>query len=362
MATWVINGIGDNLTDLLSNFFNPTHMNTYKSHIGIDVSKNTLDITLFQNKENVLHIRVSNDEKGLDRLKRKLKKHKVIAKESLVCLENSGLYGYRVSCWAVQNGFSVWIENALAIKRSMGLVRGKNDKVDSERIALYAMRFEDKCQPWEPPRKAVRHLQHLLTTRSRLITSLKSLKTPLAESALVFGGDEQQLIDKCSSSAIKGLEQALKDVEREMDVLIREDDRLSRLVEVITSIDGVGRCTATAIIGATNEMKSAKSKGSLASYAGIAPFEHSSGTSIRGRTRVSHLANKDLKSYLHMCALAAIRYSDEMREYYNRKVAEGKPKMLVINAVRNKLTTRISICVAEDRLYEKNFSRRVAAA
>ena len=97
----------------------------------------------------------------------------------------------------------------------------------------------------------------------------------------------------------------------------------------------------------------------MACYAGIAPFEHTSGTSIKGRTRVSHLANKSLKTLLHMGALSAIKNSEEIGAYYRRKVEEGKPKMVVINAVRNKLVLRIWACIREDRMYEKTYTKNL---
>jgi len=98
----------------------------------------------------------------------------------------------------------------------------------------------------------------------------------------------------------------------------------------------------------------------MACYAGVAPFEHRSGTSVRSRTRVSHLANKPLKSLLHMAALSAMQYNKDLQAYYERKVAEGKSKMLVINAVRNKLITRIFACIRDNRKYQENYTRKVA--
>ncbi len=92
-----------------------------------------------------------------------------------------------------------------------------------------------------------------------------------------------------------------------------------------------------------------------ACYAGIAPFEHTSGTSVRGKTRTSKKANMKAKSLLHMTALVAARFSDDLREYYERKVAEGKNKMNFLNAVKNKIIHRIFACVNQKRLYEKNY-------
>ena len=126
------------------------------------------------------------------------------------------------------------------------------------------------------------------------------------------------------------------------------------------SIKGVGNQLATGIIIASHAGQKLRHAKAMACYAGVAPFEHKSGTSVRGRTKVSPLANKSLKTLLHRGALSAIRNNQEIKAYYERKVAEGKPKMLVINAVRNKLITRIFACIRDGRKYQKNYIRKVA--
>ncbi|HEY9709018.1 MAG TPA: IS110 family transposase, partial [Oculatellaceae cyanobacterium] len=95
----------------------------------------------------------------------------------------------------------------------------------------------------------------------------------------------------------------------------------------------------------------------FACYAGVAPFEHTSGTSIRGKTRVSPLANMTIKKLFHMASMSAVQHSQEIRQYYERKVAQGKNRMSVLNAVRNKLISRVFCCVKHNKIYEKNYQR-----
>lgn len=90
-------------------------------------------------------------------------------------------------------------------------------------------------------------------------------------------------------------------------------------------------------------------------HAGVAPFEHRSGSSVRGKTRVSHHARKRLKSLFHLAAMSSIRAKGELRDYYQRKVGEGKNKMLVLNAVRNKIIHRIYAVVRRGEKYDKNY-------
>ena len=335
-------------------------MKKYEHYIGVDVSKKTLDISVLKGKAKLFHLCVSNDEKGLKVLGKKLKDHGVSAKKALLCLENTGLYGWKLAYWSVENQYNVWIENAIAIKRSLGLVRGKNDQIDSERIALYAMRFQDKCTLWQPQREVVIKLKHFFTMRTRLIVSKKRLLTPLKESAPFIAKNHQKELQATCKAALQGVQKSIKEIEKKIDQLIKSDSKLSHMTDIITSIDGIGTQIATAFIVATNEFQQVKKGRGLACYAGVAPFEHSSGTSVSGRSRVSHLANKRLKSIMHMGALSAIKNSEEFQEYYERKVREGKPKLAVINAVKNKQILRMCACVRDDRKYEKNYARKVA--
>ena len=98
----------------------------------------------------------------------------------------------------------------------------------------------------------------------------------------------------------------------------------------------------------------------MACYSGVAPFKYQSGTSIKGRAKVSHLANKSIKALLHMAAISVIRLDGDLAGYYHRKVAESKHKMLVLNAVRNKILKRVYSCIRENRNYEKIKPQKVA--
>ncbi|RZK16725.1 MAG: IS110 family transposase, partial [Flavobacterium sp.] len=110
----------------------------------------------------------------------------------------------------------------------------------------------------------------------------------------------------------------------------------------------------------SNEFKDITDPRKFACYSGVAPFEHRSGSSVRGKSRVSSLGNKAVKSLLHLAAMAAIGCNEELKDYYQRKVAEGKNKMLVLNAVRNKLIHRIFACVNQNRKYEKIYQHAIA--
>jgi transposase len=162
-------------------------------------------------------------------------------------------------------------------------------------------------------------------------------------------------LEKLNKKPVEALSKAIEVIEKEIMKLIKSDERLNGLYKIITSVDGVGMVTAANIITTTNEFLSINEVKKYACYSGVAPFDHSSGSSIRGKTRVSHMANKKIKTLLHLAALSAIQVKGDIKDYYNRKVQEGKNKMSVLNAVRNKILQRIFACVRQNRIFVKNY-------
>ncbi len=108
---------------------------------------------------------------------------------------------------------------------------------------------------------------------------------------------------------------------------------------------------ATTIIITTNNFKKFDNWRKFASYSGIAPFSYQSGTSIKGRTKVSHLANKKVKALIHLCAISAIQHNPEMKKYYLKRIKTGKSKMSTINIIRNKLIARVFAVIKRQTPY-----------
>ena len=271
---------------------------------------------------------------------------------------------------ATENNFSLWLESSLRIKRSLGLQRGKSDKIDAIRISEYAFRYADQATVWQPERQTIVKLRQLVALRKRLLNAKNILRVPLNEVADFQDKKLQKEMEKLNSKPIEALEKQIAEVEKKIKELIKEDDALKHLFDLVTSVDGVGEVVFCEMVIATNEFKLFNCPRKFACYSGVASFEHSSGTSIRGGTRVSHLANKQMKKLLHMAALSVVSGKGEMADYYHRKVEQalprrGKNKMLVINAVRNKIIhpggePRVFACIRDDRKYEKNYTDALA--
>ena len=218
-------------------------------------------------------------------------------------------------------------------------------------MAPATRRFQDRIRLWQPARPVLKKLTELSRLRQRLLGMISQLQVPLAEQKR-FGDKtfNSQLGQHCRAT-LMALNSDLAGVEKAIKRLIADDPTLKALFALVTSVPGIGQVIATEIILATNELKAIEDPKKLACHAGVAPFEHGSGSSVRGKTRVNHQARKSLKTLLHLAAMSALQVDGELREYYLRKVAEGKNKMLVINALRNKLIHRVYAVVKRGEKY-----------
>ena len=333
----------------------------YLFFVGIDISKKTLDFGVRDHKKLLFHLKVNNSLAGLKAFQKECLVRNVDLSQSLICCEHTGIYSQHILSLATENNFSLWLESSLRIKRSLGLQRGKSDKIDSVRISEYAFRYADQATLWQPERQIVLKLRQLVGLRKRLLNAKNTLRVPMEEVTAFQDKKLQKEMEKLNSKPIEALEKQIAEVEKKIKGLIKEDDALKHLFDLATSVDGVGEVVFCEMVIATNEFKlfSCPRKFVPAGnrcYSGVAPFEHTSGTSIRGGTRVSHLANKQMKKLLHMAALSVVSGKGEMAEYYHRKVEQGKNKMLVINAVRNKIIHRVFACIRDNRKYEKIYA------
>ncbi len=328
-------------------------MDNYKYFLGIDIAKSKLDICVLNQKQVVLETCIENTSKALNTFKKQLQKIGILPDNTLLCCEQTGIYASNLTEWSAQYDYKLWVEKALQIKKSIGIQRGKNDKIDARRIAKYAFRYQDEAIIFERPRKVIKELKHLLATRQRLLKTKKQLEVPLKELKTSVDKAMYKNIANCSKDCLKAIEKSLKKTDDQIQQIIKQDEKVANSVKLATSVHGVGVTTAISIIAHTNEFKHIKSGKQLACYVGVVPFTYQSGSSIQGKSRVSHLANKSLKTLLHMCAISAKTHAKEFCDYYERKLAEGKHKMSVINAIRNKIVQRIYACIANQRMYEE---------
>lgn len=333
--------------------------------IGIDVSKLTLDVSLVFVEGHLRHARgsitIGNTPEGLKELRRWLKQQGVCFNETTkVVMENTGIYHRLLVNWVKKAGFHYCVDNAARIKWSLGITRGKDDKIDSQRIAMYAAKNLQELHWNNASEERLMLLKDLLTTRESLLRQIHQLRVPLNERKQYL--DEKQIreMEKLLTPALTGLKESLKKMDTAIQRTIAADMELQRLYKLALSVPAIGPQTAAALLCDTRAFAGYENAGQLSSYCGVVPFGYRSGTSIRGKTKVHPMANKNLKRLLHMCVLSGIQRYPEYKDYYERKVADGKHPMSVINALRNKLVIRVAAVVKRGEPYvDKYVSKAV---
>ena len=333
-----------------------------KFYLGMDVSKLWVDITLLcvvdHRKQTMICERFDNNAEGMKALHKWLKKHKVTFNQnSLLVIENTGVYHRLVWEYCSTHGLPLYIGNATHIKYSFGIARGKNDKVDSERLCVYAFKNADELKATPVLNPMFLRLKDMMTARSRLLSQKNSIKVYLGEMKLSNSKETQKVIEQAHEAALEGIAASLKNVEKQIIQMIQQDAAIKKNYDLLLSVPGIGHLTAVYIICCTNNYICKITGKQLASYAGVAPFSNTSGTSIKGRDKVHKMANKDLKKLLHMGAVSAITHYPEFKDYYERKVKEGKHELSVINAIRSKIALRAVAVVNNQEKYVNKYKK-----
>ena len=324
----------------------------YNLIFGIDISKATFDVYLKSfDLARTAHRCFSNDPSGFKKFLRWYYRLQNKGDCGLILMEYVGYYSFKLCSFLSKHQLVYAPINPLTIKRSMGIQRAKTDKKDAEIIADYGLKSQD-CIYLDPALD-----EELLEIRMLLSQRKYFLKQELAMM------EQVKLFTNCvSTSYAKALAKQVKSLclltkkrriilDKRLTKIVAHSSKLKKHYELLKSIPGVGDQTAYYILVYTRNFTRLTDPRKFACYAGIAPFKHESGSSVRKRTRVSHIANKSMKRLLHMGAMSAIQADPELRKYYQRKIESGKPKMSALNAVRNKLIHRMYAVVKRGTPY-----------
>ena len=307
--------------------------------IGIDVSRATVDAFIHGTKDKG---RFENTAKGLKELvKWAFSKSGRPKEEVFFIFEHTGIYAEHLTNVLSKGQLYYSAVSGLQIKKSLGIARGKDDSVDARRIALYGYRLREELEADRPVDMAIKKLGTLSTLRKRMVRERAGYIAGLNEQKRVLDSKDHQVAFNAQTRIIKALGKEIEAIESEIKAIIHQDMELKKLYGLILSVKGVGSVTAVSLIVHTHRFSKFSTWRKFASYCGIAPFPYRSGSSIRGRTKVSNFANKEIKTLLNMCALSAIKHNPEMKLYYERRTGMGKHKMSTINIIRNKLVARI---------------------
>jgi transposase len=325
----------------------------FSQFIGVDISKNTLDAAIYPAKDKKLDfLHFDNTQKGLGEMMTWLKRRGVKPSEMIICAEHTGVYTNPLIAFADKKGLALSLNSPLDIKHSMGIARGKNDAVDAGRIAEYAHNHRDKLRLYEKPSEAIMKLQYLLTERRQYMRQ----RTALINLNSAMGKYETPEARTRNESAIHHCEKLVKKVEEQMMAVLCTDPDVKRNFDLVSSVKGIGLINAINTVVYTNNFKAFDTPRRYACYIGVAPFDHTSGTSVKGRTQVSKICRTQQKAELSMAARSAVIHDPGLKRYYQRKMKEkggGKDVHgIVLNAVKFKLILRMFAVVKSGQPYK----------
>ncbi len=325
-------------------------MNTF--YVGLDISKQYFDYCLLGSDAVILRQgRAENTPKGIKTFCRLLARQADAT--AWVCMEHTGHYGYLLATLLSEYDVTFSMINPLELKRSMGLVRGKDDRVDAVRIAQYTLRYRHSLEAYHLPAQALRKLKVLMTTRRQYVKIRTGIKNSLA--TLRITGKTLDVCDvmEYHQELITQMNAKIREVEALAVRILKEHAELWQNYQKLIRIVSIGFVSAVECIVETSNFTRFTDARKFACHCGLAPFGYRSGQSVRGATRTSPYRNKTLKGVLTQAACSAVQHDPQLRGYYKRKLAEGKHRLSVLNAVANKLVLRMFAVVKREEPYVK---------
>ena len=333
-------------------------MKTHYTHFtGVDVSKLTLDVCLLSGDDHssVAHAVFNNNKNGIRQLFKWLKQQAEL-EHCLFCLEHTGIYAMPLCCQLGEMNLNFALVPAIEVQRSIGLKRGKSDKADALAIAQYALVRQKSISLYQLPERKLMKLRVLLTQRQSLVRHKQQFQLAANEHKGYMEKELMREVSKQNLSLMRSVSAKIKEIEKLIQELVTSDEQMKKTFDLLQSIPGIGPQIAVQLIACTRCFTAFENSRQFACYAGIAPFEYRSGISIKGRNKVSHFANKHIKTLLNLAALNAKKTDRQLLDYAERKLREGKNKMLILNNLRNKIVSRIFATIKRGTPYVHTFN------
>ena len=330
-------------------------MITYSYFVGLDLGSEKFSAAVGTTpwKLVVRATEFANTPEGFEQLLAWWQNQNLPREQTLWCMEATGVYGEALAYFLVAHGYAVAVEPPLKIKRAFAPHGHKTDAVDSQQIAEYACRFQDEVKLWQPRSAILEQIKVLLTTREQITIQRtghqnalhalkrKPVRTPVAEQI-----HEQVLTE---------LRAHLRAIDAEMARLIDQDPPFRQLVGLLLTIPGVGLQLAAHLLILLYTTAQPLDAKRLAAFLGICPYARQSGSSVYATPTSRHYGPSAPRKLLHLAARSVSTHKPAFRDYYQRKLAEGKPKKVALNNVANKLLKVICAVVTSQTPYDADY-------
>jgi len=329
-----------------------------KQVAGIDVAQDELVVCLGKmyddwTPELCAHKTFANTAKGFVSFTEWVNRLADVSVPVRFVMEATGVYHESLAYYLDEQGqeVSIVVPNKISNYARTLTVKTVTDKTASEAIARFGL--ERKLDQWSRPKGLFKKLRQLTRERSQLVDERTVLKNQLhAEQAQAE--PYKKSIERIKKRIIL-LDKQEKEILEELRSLIKTDNEMQQLVILLCSLPGIGILTAATVLGETNGFDLIRNKRQLTSYAGLDVKEKQSGTSVKGKPRISKKGNKHLRKAMHMPALAAIRHDERFKAIFARLISKHGIKMKAVVAIQRKLLEMMYILYKTNKSYDKNY-------
>ncbi len=298
--------------------------------VGIDVSKDKIDVTLIDSQGKKHHATFTNNKKGFKKLHGWLQKFSVTDDAIHICMEATNIYWEDLALYFHDKGYVVSVVNPVRIKgfaRSQ-LRRNKTDKQDSEIIADFCAALKPKA--WTPPSESQRKVRSL-------VRHLEGLKKTLTQQQNRLASCKDDDVKRSLRVVIEALKKEIAGVEQQLKALIEKTPELKKQYDLLVSIKGIGAQTAYKLMAEMYDLADYESASAAAADAGLNPSHHESGSSVKHKPRLSKVGKGAVRKALYLPALVAMRHNSLIKEFAEKLKVKGKHIMVIIGAVMRKL-------------------------
>ena len=322
-------------------------LSTLKHFIGCDVSRATLDVAIYERGKDYRmfqHIQVPNTLEGFQAMRKWLSTFGIKIQDSVIAMEHTGLYSMELAEWCHKKKITFVFLHPLDVKNAGARGRNKNDKADSQFIADYVYTMREKLSPSTPESPTIKRLRMLRNERQIVVRSRTAYLNFIKTMTDITAANRVKKTIEQLNAQIKGIEAQIKSI-------IESEEDLLKNYNLLTSIPGIGMINAVMTIIATANFTRFQTARQYAKYSCVSPLTNQSGTSVRSGNHVSKAGHNEIKAILTEGARSAIHCDANLKAYYERKRAEGKPHGCVLNAVKFKLICRMFAVIKRQSPY-----------
>ena len=274
-------------------------------------------------------------------------------------MEATGVYHQKFAYYLVDNGCEISIVLPNKISNYIRTLELKTitDKTCSQAIAQFGL--ERKLDKWAKPKSIYKELQQLTRERDQIVQERSVIKNQIHAEKTESEPNQKSL--ERMQARIRFLNSQEKEIKADITDIVNKDSDLKQVINNITTIPGVGELTAVIVLAETNGFELIRNKSQLSSYAGLDVKEKQSGTSVKGKPRISKKGNRNLRKSMHLPSLTAVKWDENFKNIYARLISKNGIKMKALVAVQRKILELIYILFKNETVYDKEYITKNSA-